>query len=47
MGLAKLEIPWSHAEATLFDMVGNSRDMAPVAGKLTLDVGPYPIFVQP
>jgi hypothetical protein len=47
VGPARLEIPWSHSKATLFDMVGNSREVVPVAGKLGLDVGPYPVFVQP
>jgi hypothetical protein len=47
VGPARLEIPWSHSKATLFDMVGNSREVVPVSGKLGLDVGPYPVFVQP
>ncbi len=47
VGPAKLEIPWSHPKAMIFDMVGNTRELASNEGKLSLDVGPYPVFIQP
>lgn len=46
VGPATVEIPWKAASARVYDMVGHPREVAAVGGKIRLEVGPYPLFVE-
>jgi hypothetical protein len=46
-GPGTIELPWPGGQARVTDMVGRQRRATPVDGRLSLDIGPCPVYVTP
>lgn len=45
-GPRNVELELDEDQVTVFDMVGNKMERAVTNGKLTLEIGPYPVLIQ-
>jgi len=45
-GPKTVSIPWRRGQATIIDMLGREKAVAPVNGKLSVEVGPCPVYVR-